>query len=110
MTIRRHLLFVFVALFGLLSPSFAAGFGALAASTATPAITMADDAAPTVPHYKPCEKQGGKRVAPCHPDLGILTVVSETAGWAPAGRRLPLAEPMRRLPVPTTDPPPPRRS
>ena len=109
MTHRRHLLILFVALFGLLSPSFAAGVGAVAASAAVPAITMADDAGPAVPQYKPCEKQGGKRVLPCHPDLGILAVAPEASAWAPAGRRFPAAEPLRRLLVPAADPPPPRR-
>ena len=110
MTLRRHILVLLAALFGLLAPTFTAGANALAAGMAPAAVTALDDGnGPTVPHYKPCEKQGGKRVLPCHPDLGVLTAVEITPAFGPRTSLLATADlPYRRL-VPAADPPPPRR-
>lgn len=108
MTFRRHILVLFVALLGLLSPSLAAGASAVATSAA-PAVTAVADDAPQVPMYHPCKKQGGKRVLPCHPDLGVLIRESASLEWVPAQRLAMRADPVLRMPVPAADPPPPRR-
>ncbi len=108
MTLRRHILVLLVALFGLLAPSFAAGFSAVTASTTSVVVAACDDGV-ELPEYKPCREQGGKRVLPCHPDLGILVAGAEAPAWGRSGRRGLTADPLRRTLVPAADPPPPRR-
>ena len=110
MTFRRHRVVLLVALFGLLSPSLAAGAGAIASGMATPAAVAAVDDTPQVPFFHPCKQQGGKRVLPCNPDPGVLTRPGAVLSWVPAERPAHLADPMLRLPVPAADPPPPRRA
>ncbi len=108
MTLRRHILVLLVALFGLLAPSFAAGFSAVTASTTSVVVAACDDGV-ELPEYKPCREQGGKRVLPCHPDLGILVAGAEAPAWGRSARRGLTADPLRRTLVPAADPPPPRR-
>lgn len=108
MSYRHSMLALLFALVALLAPSLAAGYGALAAAPA-PAVCAVDDGV-EVPVFKPCEKQGGKRLLPCHPDLGVLAAMPAAPIWRPASVLQPTAGPMRRLLAPSADPPPPRRA
>lgn len=107
MTQFRSALALLVAVLALLAPSLATGFTAAAATEVTVAAAMDDGI--ELPDYRPCEQQGGKRVLPCHPDLGLLVPPMTAPGWTLAAVPAIAADRMHPLPLRAADPPPPRR-
>ena len=105
MTHLRSVLLVILAVLALTGPSLAVGVTVASANPVS--MAAADDA--DGPGYRPCEMQGGKRVLPCHPDLGLLVRVSAQRPWTTASVPRPVPDLMLPERAPKTDPPPPRR-
>jgi hypothetical protein len=106
MAYLRSLLMLLLAMLALTSPSMAVGFTAFTGSTAQ-IIVSADDGV-DIPHYRPCERQGGKRALPCHPDLGLLAAMPARSVWTIMAAPAIAVELMPAGRQPATDPPPPR--
>lgn len=105
MTQVRSVLLMILAVLALTSPSLAVGVTAAAANQVS--MAAADDV--DGPGYRPCELQGGKRVLPCHPDLGLLVRTATQRFWTSASVPRPVPDLMLPNRAPKTDPPPPRR-
>lgn len=105
MTQSRSILVLLLAVLALLAPSVVVGF---TAATAGEIVVAADDG-PELPLYRPCEKQGGKRVLPCHSDLGLLVPAIAAPVWTVAALPAIATDRMHPLPLRSADPPPPRR-
>lgn len=105
MTHLRPLLMLLLALLALTSPSMAVGINVLAGSP-TQVVASADDGIGG-PAYRPC-KQGGERVLPCHPDLGLLGATPARPVWTVLTTAVIITDPMPASRLPATDPPPPR--
>ena len=104
----QSLLFAAVAVLALSSPSLAVGFVTFTSSTGTVVNVVDGDVASGQPTYRPCEKQGGKRVLPCQPEPVLRGACAEVRSWSVAA--VPSFGSDRQTPVrsPATDPPPPR--
>jgi len=105
MTHLRTLLLTLLAVLALAGPSLAVGVTAAAADQLTMAAVEDADA----PAFRPCERQGGKRVLPCHPDLGLLVRTATQRPWTTAPVPRPVGDLSLPERAPKTDPPPPRR-
>ena len=98
-----------LALVALGVPSLSLGLGiGVAAPVVASADTVAD--APELARPGHCKSLGGKRVLPCHPDLGVMA--GEVSAIAPSSRQASGHDPMLALPAmaPEAELPPPRRA
>lgn len=98
---------LFLALVALGVPSLSLGMGiGVAAPVVVSADTVAD--APELARPGHCKSLGGKRVLPCHPDLGVMA--GQVAAIAPSSRHAPGHDPVPELPAvaPEAELPPPR--
>ncbi|HEV7275783.1 MAG TPA: hypothetical protein VGN80_05820 [Devosiaceae bacterium] len=101
----RSVLLMILAVLALASPSLAVGVTAASASEVS--VVAAEDRGAA--GYRPCEMQGGKRVLPCQPDLGLLVRATAERPWTTAAAPRPVPDLMLPDRAPQTDPPPPRR-
>ena len=88
-------------------PSLSLGLGiGVAAPVVVSADTVAD--APELARPGHCKSLGGKRVLPCHPDLGVM--VGEVSAIAPSSRQASGHDPVLALSTmgPEAELPPPR--
>jgi hypothetical protein len=96
-----------LALVALGVPSLSLGMGiGVAAPVVVSADTVAD--APDLVRSGHCKSLGGKRVLPCHPDLGVMA--GQVAAIAPASSSSPWRAALPVLPAvaPEAELPPPR--
>lgn len=87
-----HIVCLLFSVLALLTPSFAA----LASDFVTPPtaeqVWTANMTSVEIPAFKPCQKQGGKRVLPCHLDNGLLRGVVALQLYSGKGKfALPIA-------------------
>ena len=95
-----------LALVALGVPSLSLGLGiGVAAPVVASADTVAD--APELARPGHCKSLGGKRVLPCHPDLGVMAgqiaaiaPASPPSSWQAAVPALPAVAPEAELPPP----------
>ena len=96
-----------LALVALGVPSLSLGMGV---GVAAPVVVSADTVAGAPELVQPghCKSLGGKRVLPCHPDLGVMA--GQVAAIAPSSRQASGYDPMPALSpvVPEAELPPPR--
>ena len=96
-----------LALVALGVPSLSLGMGVgVAAPVVVSADTVAD--APELARPGHCKSLGGKRVLPCHPDLGVMA--GQVSAIAPSGRQASGHDPVLALSTtaPEAELPPPR--
>lgn len=96
-----------LALVALGVPSLSLGMGI---GVAAPVVASADTVAGAPELARPghCKSLGGKRVLPCHPDLGVMA--GQLSAIAPSGRRVSAHDPVLALSAmaPEAELPPPR--
>jgi hypothetical protein len=107
MTYLRSLLLMILAVLALTGPSLAVGAAAVSVREVPLAVTLADDEARATAFHS-CQRQGGKGLPACYPDLGPLALAAGQPLWTSAGAPVPAVVPMLRKRSPNIEPPPPR--
>lgn len=99
------ILMLVLAIVALSGPSFGMGFGLHGVPQHGHSVTSKDGHAAFV--WK-CKELGGKRVMPCHPDIGVLVPALASTPPSLSARSVVRIVPLARGQSPTAELPPPR--